>query len=224
MSRGIKLLLVDDHTLFREGIRSILTRLNGIVIVGEAGRGEAACAMAAELQPEVVLMDISLPDMNGIDATRRIKEILPDTHVIILSMQSKAAYIEDAFRAGASGYVNKGSTSTHLKECIQTVLDGAFYLDSSLSEDFVQEVLLSPGTGDRKKISPGLLTPREHEVTRMIAEGLSIRAIAERLFISRKTVENHRTNIYGKLNAHSAVELIRCAAKLGLIELDHWKA
>lgn len=224
MSRTKKLLLVDDHAMFREGIRSILSKLNEIDIVGEARRGEQACKMAADLQPDLVIMDISLPDMNGIDATRRIRKILPKGRVIILSMHSKAPYIADAFRAGATGYVTKASTGTHLRECIDAVLDGAYYLDPVLSEDVVHKILnLNAGTIEGEDGGCGILTLREQEITRLIAEGHSIKTIAERLFISRKTVENHRANIYAKLGVHSTIELVRQAAKLGIIDLDRWK-
>ena len=219
-----KLLFVDDHPLFREGVRSILSGLDGIDVVGEARRGGEACKMAEELCPDLVLMDISLPDMDGIDATRRIKKSLPGARVIIVSMHSKAAYIVDAFKAGATGYVTKDSTSLHLKECIETVLDGAYYLDPVLSEDVFQRILSqNAGALQSEDRVHGLLTSRELEITRLIADGHTIKRIAERLFISRKTVENHRANIYAKLGVHSTVELVRHAIKLGIIDIERWK-
>ena len=225
MSAQKKLLVVDDHAMFREGLRSILSGTKDITIVGEATRGEQACKIASELRPELVTMDISLPDMSGIDATRRIKGILPNALVIILSMYSKAAYIVEAFRVGACGYVTKASTGTHLKECIETVLNGTYYLDPTLSKDIVQKILIQNGE-PAEGADPfcGSLTAREKEIVRLIAEGLSLKKIAERLFISRKTAENHRANIYAKLGIHSSIELVRRAAKLGIIDIDIWKA
>ena len=224
MSAKKKILIVDDHAMFREGLRSILSGLNYVSVAGEAKQGAEACKKAAELKPDLVTMDISLPDMSGIDATRRIKQILPRTKVVILSMHAKVAYIADAFRAGASGYVTKDSTGTHLKECIGAVLDGALYLDPTLSEDVVHKILNpAPQADECEEPAYGMLTRREQEITRLIAQGHSIKKIAERLFISRKTVENHRANIFAKLGIHSTVELVRYAAKFGIIDIDLWK-
>lgn len=224
MNAKKKVLVVDDHAMFREGVRSILSEVDTVEVAGEARQGGEACKMATTLKPDLVTMDISLPDMSGIDATRRIKEILPETRVVILSMHSKGAYIVDAFRAGASGYITKDSTGIHLKECIAAVLGGAVYLDPSVSEDVVQRILIQ-GTKSQECEDPAYstLTRREQEIIRLIAEGHSVKTIAERLFISRKTVENHRANIFAKLGIHSTVELIRYAAKFGIIDVDQWK-
>jgi DNA-binding NarL/FixJ family response regulator len=140
-------------------------------------------------------------------------------------MHSKAAYIVDAFRAGATGYVTKDSTSRHLKECIETVLDGAYYLDPVLSEDVFHRILSQKAGGMKNEDRVhSLLTSREREIIRLIAEGHPIKTIAERLFISRKTVENHRANIYAKLDVHSTLELVRHAVKHGIIDIESWKS
>ncbi len=219
------LILVDDHAMFREGVRSILSGLGSVSVLGEANRGKGACTMASELRPELVIMDISLPDMSGIDATRRIMEILPEVRVVILSMHTEAAYIVEAFQAGACGYVTKTSTGTHLKECIETVLGGSYYLDPNLSQDIVQKILFQgnhPSAFEQSAYSA--LTSREQEIARLIVEGNSVKIIAERLFISPKTVENHRANIYAKLGIHGTMELVRHAARHGLIDIESWKA
>jgi DNA-binding NarL/FixJ family response regulator len=219
------LILVDDHAMFREGVRAILSELGSVSILGEATRGNEACSMALELHPELVIMDISLPDMSGIDATRRITQILPDARVIILSMHTRAAYIVEAFQAGAFGYVTKTSTGTHLKECIETVRGGTYYLDPHLSQDIVQKILFrGEPTSAFERSAYSALTSREQEVARLIVEGHPVKVIAERLFISRKTVENHRANIYAKLGIHGTMELVRHAARHGLIDIESWKA
>jgi DNA-binding NarL/FixJ family response regulator len=219
-----KILIVDDHAMFREGLRSILTLREDFQIVGEAEKGEEACGKALELEPDLVVMDISLPDMSGIDATRRIRELLPETRVVILSMHTKVAYIADAFKAGAAGYVTKGSSGSHLTECLRAVLAGDLYLAPSLSQDIVRKILAHEETGGECE-DPAYagLTPREQEIFRLMAEGFSTNNIAQRLFISRKTVENHRSNLFSKLGIHSTVELIRYAAKHEIIDLDLWK-
>jgi DNA-binding NarL/FixJ family response regulator len=218
------ILIIDDHPLFREGLKSLIARNPGFEVVGEAGNGRKGLRMARELKPDLVVMDISLPDKSGIDLTPDIRSHLSETRVLIVSMHSKIDYITEAFRAGASGYVVKDSAADRLIQGLKAVSRGEYYLDSSLSHKVVKKLMEFPEK--EAKITDArydILTPREQQVMRLLAEGISTKKIAEKLFISRKTVENHRTSIMSKLELHSAMELIRYAARLGLIDVDLWK-
>jgi len=219
-----KILIVDDHPLFREGLKFLIARYPRFEIVGEAGNGREGLRMSQKLKPDLILMDLSLPDKSGIDITRDILSHLPQTRVIILSMHSKIDHVTESFGAGASGYIVKESAAEKLIQGLEAVSRGEFYLDSSLSSKVVERLAELPEkTAQIKDIGYESLTPREQQVMRLLAEGISIKEIAERLFISPKTVENHRTNIMSKLEIHSAMELIRYAARLGLIDVDLWK-
>lgn len=225
MRKKKTVLIVDDHPLFREGLKSLLADHSGFEVIGEAGTGREALRKAEELRPDLVVMDLSLPDQSGIDVTRSIRGLLSETRIMMLSMHSKIDYITEAFQAGATGYVVKGSASERLIECLETVSSGEYFIDASLSHQ-VAKNLMESGEKDAKITDAGygLLTSREQQVMRLIAEGLAIKKIAEKLFISPKTVENHRTNIMNKLDLHSTMELVRYAAKLGLIDVDLWKS
>jgi len=219
-----KILIVDDHPLFREGLKFLIARYPRFEIVGEAGNGREGLRMSQKLKPDLILMDLSLPDKSGIDITRDILSHLPQTRVIILSMHSKIDHVTESFGAGASGYIVKESAAEKLIQGLEAVSRGEFYLDSSLSSKVVERLAELPEkTAQIKDIGYESLTPREQQVMRLLAEGISIKEIAEKLFISPKTVENHRTNIMSKLEIHSAMELIRYAARLGLIDVDLWK-
>ena len=218
------ILIVDDHPLFREGLKSIIGRNTEYCVVGEAKTGREGLQLALKLKPDLVLIDISLPDKSGIELTREIRSQLSDTRILIISMHSKIDYIAEAFQAGATGYVVKESASNGLLKALDSVIRGDYFLDSSLSHAVVESLLNFPIKVARIRDDEyGRLTPREQEIMRLLAEGLSVKDIAAKLFISRKTVENHRSNIMNKLGLHNAIELIRYAARLGLIDVDLWK-
>lgn len=210
--RRIRVLIVDDHTILREGIRSLLERESDIEIVGEAGDGEEAVAKAGELEPDVVLMDIGMPKMNGIEATRRIRQKYPHIRVLILSMHDDEEYVRPLMQAGASGFVLKRSATTELVVALRAAYQGHTVLAPGLAK-------LAFSEGGSKQDFDGL-TERELEVLRLIAEGLTNQQIADRLFISIKTVQAHRANIMEKLQLHDAVELTKYAIRKGIISLD----
>ena len=224
MANKKSILIIDDHPLFREGLKAIIGRDAHFDVIGEAGNAREGLRMAKKFQPDLVLLDISLPDQNGIQLTREIRTLLPNTRILIVSMHSKIDYIAEAFQAGATGYVVKESAAERLLKGLEYVLRGDYFLDSSVSQQVVKKLMESPARDEKiSDAAYGTLSPREQEVMRLLAEGLSRKKIAEKLFISPKTVENHRTNIMNKLGLHSTMDLIRYSAKLGLIDVDLWK-
>ncbi len=224
MGKKKTILLVDDHPLFREGLKSLISRSPKFEVVGEAGSAREGLRMARGLKPDMVVIDVSLPDGSGIDLTRDIRSGLSETRVMIVSMHSKIDYITEAFQAGATGYVVKESATDRLIRGLEAVAKGEYFLDSSVSHKVVAKLMEPPRKGLKSAdVKYESLTPREQQVMRLLAEGLYPKQIAEKLFISRKTVENHRTNIMNKLDLHSTMELVRYAAKLGLIDVDLWK-
>ena len=218
------ILIIDDHPLFREGLKSLMASNSKLQVVGEAGNARDGLRMAKGLKPDLVLIDISLPDKSGIELTRDIRSLDSEPQVIIVSMHSKIDYITEAFQAGARGYVIKESAAEKLVQCLEAVSKGEYFLDSSLSFNVVKRLAEFPERKARITDSGyGTLTAREQQVMRLLAEGLSSKEVAADLGISPKTVENHRSNIMEKLGLHSAMELVRYAAKLGLIDVDLWK-
>lgn len=219
-----RIVIVDDHPLFREGIKTIIAHNGRFEVIAESGTGREGFEKCRDLKPDLVLLDISLPDGNGMEVARQIRHQLPRTRIIILSMHSKIDYIVEAFQAGATGYVVKESAAERLAQAIDAVAAGEYFLDSSISHEVIAKLMKSPVK--EAKVSDagyGQLTSREQEIMRMLAEGATKADIADRLCISIKTVENHRANIMRKLDIHSAMELVRYAARLGLIDVDLWK-
>ena len=218
------IVIVDDHPLFREGLKSIISRNPELEIVGETGAGQEALRLAENFKPDMVVMDISLPDSNGIELTRDIKKLSPATRVLIVSVHSKIDYITAAFQAGATGYVVKDAPSAKILRALELVSQGEYFLDGSVSYQVVKK--LSDFPEHKAKTTDsfyGSLTIREQEIFRLLAEGLKIKDIADKLYISPKTVENHKTNIMSKLNLHSTLDLVRYAVKLGIIDVENWK-
>lgn len=212
----IRLLLVDDHAVVRVGLRMMLQSEADIEILGEAGSGAEAMQAAAHLSPDLVLMDIGLPDMSGIDATREIKKRFPNIGVIALTIHEDQEYFFKMLEAGASGYVPKRAAPEELLTAIRTAAQGEVYLYPSLAKLLVRDFL---GQTPPAPLPPeNELTAREQEVLTYLAEGSSNGEIAAALVISPKTVERHRENIMRKLNLHSRAELVRYAIRKGIIK------
>lgn len=219
----IRLFIADDHALFREGMRALLSATADIVCVGEAATGAEAVQQIGELQPDVVLMDIHMPGVNGIEATRRIKELAPETAVLALTMHEDEQYFFEMLKAGASGYIPKRAAPDDLVAAVRVVAQGNVFLYATLAR-FLMKDVGEPGAGDQSGAEAAgdasaddLLTAREREVLACIADGMTSREIAEKLVISVKTVERHRENIMAKLDIHNRVELVKYAMRKGII-------
>jgi two-component system response regulator NreC len=213
----IRLLLVDDHQIVRAGLRMLFQAEQDMEIVGEVGSGEEALAAVRALKPDVVLMDVVMAGLSGIEATRRIKEASPDVAVLALTMHEDEQYFFEMLAAGASGYIPKRAAPDDLVSAIRVVSQGNVFLYPTLAKLLVKDFLSRAESG----LTPSTeeLTSREREVLTCIAEGLTTREIAETLVISAKTVDRHRENIMRKLNLHNRVELVKYAIEKGLITL-----
>ena len=214
--KKISVLLADDHRLLREGIRSLLEKAGDIEVVGEASDGGEAVAKAQALSPDVVLMDITMPGINGLEATRQIKSFKPNTKVLILSMHESNQYISQFLRSGASGYVLKDSAASELVGAIQAVFQGDAFLYPSIARKLLEEYMQKVQSGEESESYDGL-TSREREILKMIAEGRSNKEIADTLSLSVRTVQAHRANLMAKLHMHDRTELVRYAIRKGLI-------
>ena len=213
----LRLLLADDHALFRAGLRLLLREIADTEVVAEAGDGQEAIALAEQHRPDVVLMDISMKGRNGIEATAQIRQLLPDTRVIILSMLESEDFIAHALRAGASGYLLKDSAEPELELALAAVTRGETYLSPRVSKHLVEAYL----RGAPLDVSPlGLLSGRQREILRMIAEGRSTKEIAYELSVSVKTVETHRAQVMERLDIHDVPGLVRFAIRNGIISSD----
>jgi len=212
-----KILLADDHIIFRQGLRLLLEREKRIRVIGEAGDGPETITQAQSLNPDIILLDISMPKMDGVEVVRRIKKILPDVKIIILTMFSDDQFIFELLKLGVSGYVLKESASADLVYAVSMVSEGKSFLDPKVSKR-VMEKFSQMTSGKEDFIGYGKLTRREKEILQLVVEGKSNKEIAGKLFISLKTVENHRMNIMRKLNIHSGMGLVKFALRLGLIE------
>lgn len=212
------LVLVDDHETFRSSLRQLINKYTQFTIVAEAADAQQGEAAVRKFQPDLAIVDLSLPDRSGIQLARTFKCLQPDIAIVIVSMHSKIDYILGALRVGALGYLIKESVSSCLPAALDAVLRGEYYLDSALSKEIAPKLLENCEVTDIADASYGSLTAREQEIFRLLAQGSTVAHISERLCISSKTVTNHRANILSKLRLHSTADLVRYAVKLGLLD------
>ncbi len=216
----IRAVLADDHVLVRAGLRQLLQALNDVTVVGEAGDGMEAIEKVKEQQPDILIIDIQMPLMGGIDAIREIKKFSPETQILVLSMHNKEEYVRQTLKNGASGYLLKQSASDDLKNAIIAITNGNIYLSPSISKSIVAAWLREVDLKPSAKSADGELTEREKGVLKLLAEGFTNKRIAELLHISVKTVETHRHRIMAKLKLASFADLVKYAIKEGHTELE----
>ena len=215
----VKLLLADDHSVVRDGLRLILEAQPDIDVVGEAADGRTAFRQAKKLRPDVVLLDVAMPQLNGIEAAERIHAFDPSIRIVILSMHSSKEHILRALRAGATGYVLKESAAAEVLSAVRDVLAGRRYLSHKVSEHVI-EALLHPDDGDHLETPLEQLSPREREVLQLVAEGKSSAEIGRILFLSPKTVDTYRSRLMHKLEVGDIASLVRFAVRHGIVPAD----
>lgn len=219
MSGPIRIMIADDHTILRQGLVRLLEDQPEFKVVEEATNGRMALEKALDLKPDIIIMDIAMPLMNGIEAAKRIKKHLPKTKIIILSMYSHENYIHELLKTGISGYLLKDSSGRDIIHAIQAAMKNETFLSPSISKK-VMDTYLSPRKGLSREERFKQLSNREREVFQLIAEGLSTRQIAETLYVSVSTVKSHKIKIMGKLGIDSPFRLVHFAIQLGLVDPD----
>ena len=219
--KPIRILIVDDHAIVRDGIRQLLMTQDDMEIAGEASDGQAALKQAKLLKPDVVLLDIAMPELNGLETIGLLRDTVPETRIVILSMHAKESYVHQALSSGALGYVLKASSSTDILSAIRAAHKDEYFLSSKIRAGVIDAYLQT------RKITPtvrgyDLLTEREQQVFRMVVEGKTTKDIADMLCVSTKTIEKHRTSITGKLGVHGRLELLKYAIKIGIVDPELW--
>jgi DNA-binding NarL/FixJ family response regulator len=214
----IRVLVVDDHTIVRDGICALLALAGDIEVVGEAANGSEALKMAKELTPDVVLMDIAMPIMGGLEATRRIRKEFPQTKILVLTQYDDKEYVFPVIESGASGFISKAAASSELASGIRSVHQGDSYLSPSVTKLLVENY--QHAASERASQDPyDQLTERERDVLKLLAEGYSTQEIADILVITPKTVEGHKTNLMAKLDIHNRIDLVKYALRKGIITI-----
>jgi two-component system, NarL family, response regulator NreC len=213
-----RILLADDHKIMRDGLRSLLQKLPDVEVVGEAENGRMTVGMVRDGDADLVIMDVGMPDLNGIEATRQIRSIAPGVRVLALSMHSDKRYVSEMFRAGASAYLLKDCAFEELAQAVQVVMTGRAYISPQIAGAIVRDFVSQPTADD---VSPySILSPREREVLQLLAEGKAVKQIAAHLNISIKTVETHRQQLMSKLNVTNLAGLIKYAVREGFTSIE----
>ena len=214
---SIRVLLADDHSLFRAGVHILLSNIDGVEVVGEADSGRKALDMVRAQTPDVVLMDIAMPEMNGLETTTRVTKEFPGVRVIMLSMHAGEEYVMQALRAGASGYLLKDAATSELELAVRAVARGETYLTPTISKRVIDDYLMRT-TGSQGPVDQ--LTKRQREILQLIAKGYTSKEMAQMLTLSPKTIETHRTQLMKQLDIHDVAGLVRYAIRVGLVTLD----
>jgi DNA-binding NarL/FixJ family response regulator len=221
---AIRVFLADDHALFRAGLRMLLGNMAGVEVVGEAGDGREAVQLIKKTRPDVVLMDISMSGLNGLEATAQVSQECPQVRVIVLSMHINEQYVTQSLRAGAAGYLLKDAAAAELEQAVKTVTRGETYLTHAVSQHVISDYrrrLGHKGDAARHEQSPAdPLTPRQREILQLIAEGHTTKRIAALLHRSEKTIEAHRVRLMNQLDIHDVAGLVRYAIRIGLVSPD----
>lgn len=218
MNTNVRILIADDHKIVRDGLRALLDKQEGMEVIAEAENGRKAVRFARELSPDIVIIDIGMPDLNGIDATRQIIAGSDSIKIIALSMHSDKRFVAQMFKAGASAYLLKDCAFEELAQAVSVVLAGQIYLSPEITGPVVEDYVRHLTTTDSSGFA--VLTPREREVLQLLAEGESTREVADQLHVSIKTIETHRQQIMNKLKARSLADLTKYAIREGLTSLD----
>jgi DNA-binding NarL/FixJ family response regulator len=216
LMKPIRVLIADDHALVRAGIRALVEKIEGVVVVGEAGKGREAIDLIRDLKPNLVLLDITMPEGSGFEVLDYVTREFPEVNVIVLTVHEAGEYAIRALREGAAGFLPKSAASTELEQAIQTVIRGEVYISPETS----RKTLLEYGKGTTKRELLATLSPRQREVLRLIAEGRTTKQIAQQLEISVKTVETHRAQLMERLDIHDVASLVRYAIIVGLIQVE----
>ncbi|MEM7625788.1 MAG: response regulator transcription factor [Planctomycetota bacterium] len=216
--KSIKIVLADDHQIVRDGVRALVESLDGYAVVGEAANGRDALALAEELRPDVLVMDVGMPDLNGIEAAGQVMASMPSVKIVALSMLSDGRFVRRMFQAGASAYLLKDCAFDELKLAIDTVMKGKTYVSPAIGQVVIDDYVQDHRTADSDVFAS--LTAREREVLQLLAEGRATKEIAADLFVSVKTIETHRQHVMQKLGTRSIAELTKFAIREGLTQLD----
>ncbi len=220
--KNIQVLIVDDHAIVRDGLRQLLSSQPDMEVAGEAEDGQVALKKVKSLHPSVILLDIAMPRLSGLEIIGIIRETAPDTQVVVLSMHAKETFVQQVLAAGAMGYVLKASPSSDILEAIRAAHRGEYYLSSRLKAEVIGRYLKGR-QGAPSVRGYDLLTEREQQVFRLVAQGQSTGRIAEILCVSPKTVEKHRTSLMNKLGVHDRLELLKYAIKIGVVDPELWE-
>ena len=213
----IRLMIVDDHQMLREGLRRSMSEI-GFDVIGEASDGDEAVTRATAQRPDVILMDVTMPRMDGVEACRQVKDVLPDTHIVMLTMHADQSVLADAIRAGASGYLVKDCSTDEIADAVRIAAAGQTALSPQLAATMLDEVRRMEE--QERAQETRLITKREEEVLQMIADGCSTTEVAEGLYISQKTVKNHLASIYQKLEARDRTQAVLQAVRMGIVQLN----
>jgi two-component system response regulator NreC len=220
--KKIRVLIADDHAIVRDGLQQLLKNRQDMEVAGEAEDGHQALERAKALRPDVVLLDIAMPRLSGIEVIGLIRSAVPDSQVVVLSMHAKETYVQQALAAGALGYVLKASPSQDILDAIKAAQRGEYFLSSRLQAEVIGKYLKAQQSVPSVR-SYDLLSEREQQVFRLVAQGRSTNQIADILCVSPKTVEKHRTSLMNKLNVHDRLELLKYAIKIGIVDPDLWE-